>query len=60
MSATSEKSVRQTSRARRAPTPAEGSVERDRDRVNVAFVENAEHDVDDDNGRENKKRLARE
>ena len=46
-------------RASSAPTPAEGSVE-GRQRVHVAFVEHAQHDVDADHRREDEPELVRE
>ena len=53
-----EKSMRQIISASNAPTPAEGRRGENRDRMDVAFVEHAQDDVDDDDGRQDQERLA--
>ena len=57
MTAMTLSSVRQTRRERTAPTPAEGSVERMVIGMDVAFIENAEHDVDRHERGQDQKRL---
>ena len=59
ISATKEKSMRQMSSASNAPTPADGKRRKNRDRMNVTFVQNAEHDINHHNGRQDQQWLAR-
>ena len=60
ISAMTLNSVWQSSSARIAPTPADGSVEMNRDRMNVAFVQHAENDVDGDERGQNQNRFIRQ
>ena len=47
-------SVLNSSNASNAPTPADGNVDRIVNRMDVALVEDAEHDIDGDQRRQNK------
>ena len=60
MNAMIVKSVSVTSSASVAPTPADGSVERIVSGMHEAFVEDAEHDVDGDDGRQDQPGLVLE
>ena len=51
--ATTPRSLPVRSKARMAPTPAEGSVERMVNGMNVALVEHSQHDVHGDDGGQN-------
>ena len=55
-----DRSLPETISASSAPTPAEGSVGQDRDRMDEALVQNAEHDVHGDDRREDQPQLVGE
>ena len=60
ISATSDRFTPQIISASSAPTPAEGRLDRMVMRMDVALVEHAQDDVDDDDGRQDQERLALE
>ena len=52
--------VENPSIASNAPTPAEGRLERSRDRMNVTLIQHAQHNIDHDNRRQQQIRFALE